>query len=72
MSEAGGQGAAMSWLGQNFAWQEVWSAGLESNLPEEELWAGNWLPLPFLGHTDGDFKRAEVVAKWFFYQFANF
>lgn len=46
--------------------QDVWSADLESNLPEEELWAGNWLPLPFLVHTDGDFRRAEVVTKCFF------
>ncbi|KAF2982426.1 hypothetical protein EK904_014880 [Melospiza melodia maxima] len=37
--EARGQGAVVSWLGQNFARQEVWRAGLESNLPEEELWA---------------------------------
>lgn len=40
MREAGDQGTAMSWLGWNSARQEVWSAGLESDLPEEELWAG--------------------------------
>lgn len=32
--------------------QEGWSAGAGSNLPEEELWAGNWLPLLFLVHTE--------------------
>lgn len=64
--KAGGPGTTKSWMGWHLARQEVWRAGLETSLPEEELWAGNWFLLyPSMCSQIGLFGR-ELCTRWSF------